>query len=465
MNLQHLPEPGSRIGVAVSGGADSTALFLLLQELGRYELCVVHVNHGLRGAESDEDEAFCQKLAERFSVSFHVTRVKHGDSGVNLEEDAREARLAFFRNLVDQGTVDCVATAHTRDDQAETVLFRFLRGAHCTGLAGILPVYAEGWLVRPLLDTPREELIAYLQDRGERWREDASNRDLEFRRNRIRHELLPQLKRDWNPELVRTLAQAAQLAREDEEFWKSYTDQIASAIFVTKGNSRVIEASNLLSQPVAVARRLVRWVLERIQANTRQTEYKHVEAVLALARLAEGHGRVILPGADVMRSFEWLRFAPWQPEADGGIDRLAARNVEVPMRVPGEATAPDGSGVRVTVTAADGRCGNDTVKASDGLICVEEAEFDHIVLRSWKPGDRYRPLGSAEPLKIKTLFQEWRIPLWDRATWPIITIGNQIVWAREFGPAHERAASGRDWESRAGTTGTTTRLLRIERNV
>lgn len=459
VNLAQLPESGRRIGVALSGGADSTALFLLLAEHGGYTVSVVHVNHGLRGAESDADEAFCRNLAERFSVACHVTRVVH-EPGDNLEEAARMARLRFFHELVLLGELDCVATAHTRDDQAETVLFRFLRGAHCTGLAGILPSYPDGWLIRPLLDVGRADLVAFLRERGQAWREDASNQSLQFRRNRIRHELLPQLERDWNPEIVRTLAQTAQLAREDEEFWKSYTDSIADAIFVTKGNSRVVEASNLLSQPVAVARRLVRWVLERTQANTRQIEYKHVESVLALARLAEGHGRVILPGADVMRSFEWLRFAPWQPQSDGGVDRLAARSVEVPMRVPGDATAPDGSSVRVTVTPGE-RCGNDTVKASDGLVCVEDAELGRMVLRSWKPGDRYQPVGTGEPLKIKTLFQERRIPLWDRATWPIITIGNQIVWAREFGPAQERACIG------AGNveSGSSKRMLRIERIV
>ncbi|BDC48451.1 tRNA(Ile)-lysidine synthase [Bryobacterales bacterium F-183] len=461
MDLQHLPEAGARIGVAVSGGADSTALFLLLQEHAlQYRLSVVHVNHGLRGADSDADEAFCRNLAERFGVPFYLSRVDHAGCA-NLEEDAREARLRFFRTVVDRGDADCIATAHTRDDQAETVLFRFLRGAHCTGLAGILPSYDDQWLIRPLLDVSRAELVAYLESRKQTWREDVSNQSLAFRRNRIRHELLPQLERDWNPELVRSLAQMAQLAREDEEFWKSYTDSIAQAIFVRKGNSSVVVASNLLSQPVAVARRLVRWVLERTQAKTRQIEYKHVESVLALARLAEGHGRVILPGADVMRSFEWLRFAPWQPEGDG-VDRLAARNVEVPMRVPGEATAPDGSMVRLTVVSSGeeaGGCGNDTVKASDGLLYVEEAEEGRIVLRSWKPGDGYRPLGSAEPLKVKTLFQDYRIPLWDRGTWPIITIGNQIVWAREFGPAHERASAGRRDTAKTGS------LLRIERIV
>lgn len=463
MNLTHLPESGRRIGVALSGGADSTALLLLLllqAHGGGFAVSAVHVNHGLRGAESDGDEAFCRELAERFSIPFHVARVRHEDCG-NVEEAAREARLAFFRRLVDGGIVDCVATAHTRDDQAETVLFRFLRGAYSAGLAGILPAYEDAWLIRPLLDTSRAELVAFLEERGQPWREDASNRNLEFRRNRIRHQLLPQLERDWNPELVRALAQTAQLAREDEEYWESCVGSIGEAIFFTKGNSRVVEASNLLSQPVAVARRLVRWVLERTQANTRQIEYKHVEAVLALARLAEGHGRVILPGADVMRSFEWLRFAPWQPVGSDGVDRLAARNVEVPMRVPGEATAPDGSNVRVTVTTVE-RCGNDTVKASDGLVAVDDTELDGIVLRSWKPGDRYRPLGSAEPLKIKTLFQDNRIPLWERATWPIITIGNQIVWAREFGPAHERASIGAGIaESGSGKR----RMLRIERNV
>ncbi len=428
-----LPD-GSRVGIAVSGGADSTALLFLMHAQGApYVLSAVHFNHGWRGAESDADEEFCRTLAERIGVSFQVRRAPPGAAEANREETAREQRLQFFHQLIETKQVDYVLTAHTRDDQAETVLFRLLRGSHLAGLAGIHRETGTG-ILRPLLGVRRSDLEAYLTARGETWREDSSNANEQFARNRIRHRLLPQLEEEWNPELKAALARTAQLAFDEEQFWNSYIAQAAAAIFTEKGNTLLVDASKLLSHPVAVARRLIRWAVARIKGNTRQIEYQHVEAVLDLARLAEGHGRVILPGADIMRSFDWIRFTSYEP--GGGEDRLLARNQEVQLQVPGEAIAPDGSRIRIETAWAKE---NDTVKASDDLFWGAEEELPGTVtIRSWKPGDRYWPAryrSGGGPLKIKTLFQEERIPLWDRGTWPIITVGNRIIWARQFGPA------------------------------
>lgn len=429
-----LPPPGTRIGVAVSGGADSTALLLLLLDVwDRRLLCAVHLNHGLRGADSEGDEQFCRDLAAEAGIPIHVlaTGGAAGEPGRNLEESAREERLNFFQQLIDDDVIDVVMTAHTRDDQAETVLFRLLRGASVAGLAGIHPEtrIGRGWLLRPLLGRTRTDLRSELESRGRSWREDTTNASHEFRRNRIRHELLPQLEREWNPELTGALARMAELAWDEEQFWKSYIAHQAGQVFSPqKGNTWTADASKLISRPAAVARRLVRWGLERVRGDLRQIDFPHVEAVLALARQEDGHGRIILPGADIMRSFEWLRFAAYDPL--GAEDKLAARNREEQVSVPGEAIAADGSVIRLEMV-------NDTVEASGVLFFGPEGLPDTVTLRSWKPGDQYRPSGYGEPKKLKSLFQECRVPLWDRGTWPIITLGKQIIWARQFGPAHE----------------------------
>jgi tRNA(Ile)-lysidine synthase len=431
---------GSRVGVALSGGVDSTALlFLLAEHSDQYVLSVIHVNHGLRGPESDADEDFCRQMALRLDLRIHVMRAEAPPPGVNMEEFARDARQQFFSQLLETNQVDFVVTAHTRDDQAETVLFRILRGAHLSGLTGIHP--SKGRIVRPLLErASRADLETYLRERGIPWREDSSNLSLDFSRNRIRHELLPQLERDWNPEIRRSLARMGRLAYDEEQFWKSYADQAGEEIFARKGNTAVVVASKLMSHPVAVARRLVRWIIQRIKGDIRQIEYLHVEAVLDLARLAGGHGRVILPGVDVMRSFEWLRFAPYEP--DSKVDRLAARNQEVQLTVPGEATAADGSLIRLELVDPGE---NDTVKASDDLWWEPVVPTGDLTLRCWKPGDQYEPAGNVGegPKKLKTMFQDGRVPLWDRATWPIITVGTKIIWARKFGPAKQWAAGDR----------------------
>ena len=188
-------ENAKSAGVAVSGGADSVCLLHVLRELAprwNLRLVVLHVNHGLRGEESRADEQFVRELAESLGLESRVRAVNLADAADNLEQAARRARLEFFRDQLSAGGLDRVATGHTGDDQAETVLFRFLRGSGGAGLAAIRPVTAAG-IVRPLLAVSRQEIEQYLRERGIAWREDSSNASLRFARNRIRHELLPQL--------------------------------------------------------------------------------------------------------------------------------------------------------------------------------------------------------------------------------------------------------------------------------
>ena len=197
--------PGDRVAAAVSGGADSVFLLHVLAHIApRLNVTlagVAHLNHKLRGEASDADERFVAGLAGGLGVPFFRAEARVMEAGGNLEQAARRARIKFFETLIREGKADRIATGHTRDDQAETVLFRMLRGSGLAGLAGILPVTGEH-LIRPLLETTRAEIEEFLTARGIPWREDASNADHRFARNRIRHGLLPQLEREWNPELA-----------------------------------------------------------------------------------------------------------------------------------------------------------------------------------------------------------------------------------------------------------------------
>ena len=202
--------PGQRIGVAVSGGADSVCLLHVLRELApRWELrlTVLHLDHQLRGEESRQDALFVRELAAALDLPFELREIDvHslcGETGDNLEQAARAARLEFFRSFLQAGTLDRVAVGHTRSDQAETVLFRFLRGSGTAGLSGIRPVTEDG-IVRPLLEIQRPEIEQYLRERGIAWRTDSTNVSSAFARNRIRQELLPQLTREWNPRMTET---------------------------------------------------------------------------------------------------------------------------------------------------------------------------------------------------------------------------------------------------------------------
>lgn len=223
-----LLRPGMRLAVAVSGGADSVALLRALVEAAPdigLVLSVAHVHHGIRGPAADADAEFVAMLASEHRLGFHRNDVDAPAAaranGETLEEAARNLRYGWFRDLLGSGTADAVATAHTLDDQAETVLHKLLRGAWTEGLSGIHPVLKQpkGLILRPFLEVRRKEIEAWLSRIGQPWREDASNADVTYTRNRLRRELLPALAA-YNPQIYGHLANLATLARDEDAYWQ-----------------------------------------------------------------------------------------------------------------------------------------------------------------------------------------------------------------------------------------------------
>ncbi|MGE5645573.1 MAG: tRNA lysidine(34) synthetase TilS [Acidobacteriota bacterium] len=437
---------GERAGVAVSGGADSVCLLHALVELAprwRLALTVLHVNHELRGSESDEDEAFVRDLAARLRLPFECRRVDVGrvarETRDNLEQAARRVRREFFLEFPGR-----VALGHTASDQAETVLFRFLRGAGTAGLAGMRPVAPEGF-VRPLIEITRPEVEAFLGERGIAWRDDSTNAARDFARNRIRHDLLPALTRDWNPALPETLAGMARVARDEEDYWDAELSRLLAGNLVERPPAVLFRTDWLGTLPRAAARRAIRRAIAAAKGDLRTIDLRHIESVLDLAASAEGSGRLQIPGLDVFRSFDWVRLAP------PGLDTLENRNYEFVPDVPGKLTLPEGSLcfelVRRPPMSAAGPAPIQGMPPHPRTVYNGKgSELDwgrisgSLVVRNWRPGDHYRPVGHANEAKIKVLFQQARIPLWERRKWPVITCRDTIVWAAGFGPAAEYAA-------------------------
>src|SRR6266481_949685 len=317
---------GERVGVAVSGGADSVALLLLLVELRKQlgiVLSVVHFNHKLRGKDSDRDEKFVAKLAEKYGLAFHAGRAdiaaKAKSNKANLEDTARRARYEFFARLVEDGRADKVAVAHTADDQAETVLAHILRGTGLAGLGGIRP--KVGHVVRPLLGERRAELRAYLRSKKQTWREDATNRDTTRMRARIRKKLLPILEKKFQAAVVEHLATLAELAREDEAFLGALVDdRMRSCVekdtgvakistsdllgfspkkdFTTEGTERTEEEAE---ENFAICRRIVRRIVGELKPREGQLNAAHVRSVLELAESGENGKCLSLPGGVEVR--------------------------------------------------------------------------------------------------------------------------------------------------------------------
>ncbi|MDQ6675993.1 MAG: tRNA lysidine(34) synthetase TilS [Acidobacteriota bacterium] len=405
------------IGVAVSAGADSVGLLHLLQDL-QLPLIILHVNHKLRAVESDLDQEFVSQKAADLGLPV-LTNAPDLSPG-NLEQAARNARYRWFNHLIETGAVTQVATGHTADDQAETVLFRFLRGAGTAGLAGIRPVLKPG-IVRPLLGATRASLRRYLESRGIAWREDSSNAQVRFARNRIRMHLLPQLEREWNPALSANLSQTALWAQDEEAFWEAELPQVTANWVRFAENEVFLNADRLNGLPAAVARRVVRWAVERVNGRGRQLGFAHVEGIRRLAVPPSGSGSFRAAGIEARRSFAEIRISPAVHASPVYRRRLSAPGS---CPVPGQAST-----LRLELKPIESVYNDDGQQVDWGLVSGS------LELRNWEPGDQYTQAGHASAEKLKRYFQKAGIPFWERSGWPVITCANSILWARGLGAA------------------------------
>jgi tRNA(Ile)-lysidine synthase len=452
-------KPGMRVAVALSGGADSVALLRIVvarcADLGLV-LHAAHLHHGLRGAEADGDLEFCRELAAKLGLPFHEARVDTATearadrssgkpaetvkAAESIEEAARRLRYAWFRKLMASGEVDAIATAHTLDDQAETVLGKFLRGAWTEGLAGIAPKLKgpEGEIIRPLLAATHSEIESYLRELGQDWREDSSNRNLTFTRNRIRHELLPLLE-GWNPRLREHMAQMAALARDEEAWWQAELARLAPQLLLpgrpVRGGGRAtgsgldsglaIEASRLAALAPALQRRLIRYAAERFGA---ALDFSATEAVRALAltgragqRIALPHGLLAERTARELRLLISLGLPPKGERPDAPVYEVA---------IPGEIDAP-AFGLRLRIELRGSAAANVTPNGRN------HPPDKTAILRNWRPGDRARLRHSSGPRKVKEVLERLRVTGTDRALWPVLEVDGQIVWMRGVELEHD----------------------------
>jgi tRNA(Ile)-lysidine synthase len=440
---QHeLLKPGDRVGIAVSGGADSVGLLRLLvdlrSELGTV-LSVVHLNHKLRGSESDDDERFVGQLAQEHDLELFS---EHADVAgyaserrLSLETAAREMRYQFFRRLLGEQRLNHIATAHTLDDQAETVLLRIARGAGTRGLAGIYPrlvigsqesgVRSQQTIIRPLLSVRRKDLELYLQTMSQLWREDRSNRDLRHSRNRVRHGILPRLERNLNPAIREALAETAEIARAEEDYWQQ---RVTSILGQSPGRS--LDKTVLRDLPLALQRRVLRrWA----EANSLRLEFHHVDEILEVALDdADSPNSTCLPdGWIVTRKKEELQLQKGtSPQT---------LDYEFFLPIPGSVEIPALNLRLEAVFSASSDKADPDQQMNSSLLGKQ------LYVRNWRAGDRFWPCHSKGPKKIKELLQDRHITGESRKSWPVATVGDEIVWVRGFPVATNfRAHDGQD---------------------
>ncbi|HKD13610.1 MAG TPA: tRNA lysidine(34) synthetase TilS [Candidatus Angelobacter sp.] len=440
---QRLIVPGDRVIVAVSAGADSVALLRVLLELQHAlgaVLAVAHFNHKIRGVEADDDEQFVRDLAQQFELEFHSASADapaHSrEHKISLETAARELRHRWFAQLIREAKGDKIATAHTRDDQAETVLMRILRGTGTRGLAGIAPWQEHKSLIRPLLNTTRLEIEEYLNSLGQTWREDSSNKDLHHARNRIRHELLPTIQSDFNPSIRQTLADLAEVARAEEEYWEKETASLATRLIRLGTPSRsgrsnrqqrtvAVDRAALKSLPLAMQRRLLRVMGDQLGIGL---EFKHVQELLLFAEHKNPEKELELPGSLVAKTT--LR----ELQISGRSDAEQTHDYRYLLTIPGQvAVAELGTTIRARILTLAGE--QEFSRYNSGLL-NHALLAPELTIRNWRAGDRFFPAHTRSPKKVKELLQPGRLsqelrPA-ERKLWPVIESAGAIVWMRGF---------------------------------
>ena len=426
-----LPD-GARAGVAVSGGADSVALLHVLHRLSvprRWSLRVLHFDHLLRGPESDADRQFVEELSASLGLECCVgsADVRDVARGANLEQTARQLRYQFFADIRVQQKLDAVATGHTASDQAETVLMRLFQGASPDSLSGIRAVNL-GWVMRPFLDLTRDQVRDWLRSEGLKWREDSSNQDNCYDRNRLRNEVLPLLRNQWNPKLEAALSRLAELAARDEEFWIAQVEANWPQVAASHRLGIVLDVEKLrLEHPALQTRVLKRACAEaaggRFGSIWPRMSHGHVEELLGLVAQEEGDGRVSLPGLEAWRSFSQILLHKRV---------IALIRVEaMALTAPGVASlSVDGPQLRAGKTETCDGAYNEGSSWLDGSLAPGP-----FLLRPWRAGDRYGASGRLEECSVHELLQRRKIPAWDRAEWPVLEFQGQIVWARGLGVA------------------------------
>ena len=415
--------PGDTVVVAVSGGADSVALLDILASLRglRLKLVAAHLNHMLRGDESDGDEGFVRNLADSYGLPIVVRRVDVRDvarrEGKSLEDAGRSCRYAFFDEVAATHGACSVALAHHADDQAETVLLRLLRGAAGSGLCAMAPRSA-GRYVRPLLGVSRREIEGYLEARGIAWRNDSSNEDGKFLRNRIRHELIPFLS-GYNPAISERLAATAEALAADEEFLDAATDEAFARHAVLSADGVTLSVAGAQSEPRGIRLRLYRRAVLRAKGDLARISIRHLQALDRLIFSPRPNLSLTLPDAiRVGKRYEEIIFTSMEEKKLPPPD-------DIFLDGPGIYLLPGLGMLSVDFTHSPEDLKSTPVTTA--YFDLEHAPFPWHV-RRFRPGDRISPFGMAGQKKVKELFIDAKIPVSARRLLPLLFCGETLLW-------------------------------------
>jgi tRNA(Ile)-lysidine synthase len=430
-----LVSPGERLVVAVSGGPDSVCLLHILSGLCKeldIELHVAHLNHRLRGKESDADAKYVAGLAKRLGIPATVAsrdvKSYQKQHRLSLEEAAREVRYNFLAGVAGEVGAMRAAIGHTADDHIETMLMHLIRGSGIKGLRGLLPI--SRWkssgnsltIIRPLLELSRQETTAYCRQHNLKPRTDTSNLSTEPFRNRVRHHLLPEL-RKYNPQIAQALLRLARTAADDLDFIETEARRLLNDIVSAEKNSIVIKKKGFLALPPALKRQLLRNSIESLLGSLKDFEAGHIEDIIEA--LEKPAGKIIGLPFGLNFTIEYDRYV-LSPDSLS-LCPFPALESEIELKIPGKTIFSgweiDASTVKQSAVKARGR------EANDFSACFD---FDRVgkilTVRRRLPGDRFQPLGMEQPKKLNIFMIDARIPQAWRRRIPIVCSTDIILW-------------------------------------
>jgi tRNA(Ile)-lysidine synthase len=437
-------QPNDAVLVCVSGGPDSVALLHALHWLSsRYSLHlgIAHVNHQLRGRESDADARFVQTLAEKMKLRFHRkpcdVREYARTNRLSLEDAGRQVRYDFFLQLaMGEPPYTKIATAHHMDDNAELVLMNLLRGSGKTGISGIRPI-RENRIIRPLLHVSKQEILAFLSQYRLPYRLDRSNQDDTITRNRIRNRLIPALQSDYNPRIIEAVNRLAVIVQQEEEWITSIVDGEMNQLIVSGTDQSVwIDAAGLADKPLPLQRRVIRSIINKVKGNIHKITLRHVDDVLSLIARSVHGSELHLPDGILVR-------------IEGGHvcfriqKRIARPATEKSVKMPVAAyyhvlSSPDelpkavhiheaGAWIQFTVPDRNELPEPSPATMNTALMDLACLSFP-LTIRNCMPGDRFTPLGMTGHQKISKFFINRKIPRGMRADCPVLISQDRIVW-------------------------------------
>ncbi|MCX7773509.1 MAG: tRNA lysidine(34) synthetase TilS, partial [Clostridia bacterium] len=417
----------------VSGGADSVCLLKVLKDLSEtynLTLTAVHVHHGLRGVEADEDEAFVKSLCNEWAIPFrayHEDVKKQSDElGLSLEEAGRQARYRIFHEVLEELGAQAVAVAHHSDDQAETVMMNILRGAGIDGLRGMEP--KQGEVIRPLLGVTRHQILAYLEAEGIPFRTDSSNLSVEYTRNRVRNKLFPELKTEFSIDPVEALLRLSRNARDDADYLERDAGKAFEQILVRlEPESITLSLSGLKSGHQAIVKRIIRLTWEKLRKSRKNLESNHVDSVLKLIYDGRTGSMADLPGGFLAkRSYDELIFQKKQPFKKQSFNYNVSLTGETYIEEIGgilKAEILEGHDALATYGVPE------KIKESSTRQFFDFSKVESgINIRSRCEGDKIRPTRGSGEKKLKDYFIDQKVPASKRDKLPLIAKGEDIVW-------------------------------------